>query len=104
MERIPGLILAFTMLAILIAVAVYIIMKIRDAGKNTKTTGAQERLSLFGRLYDEGELTKEEFRAIRSSLTDAISEELEQLRAERENADRVDSDRKLQELLGGRRK
>ncbi len=66
MEHLPGLILGFTALAIFVAVAWYIVCKIRSAGASTSTPSAQEMLLRFTKMYDDGELSKEEFRAIRT--------------------------------------
>ena len=85
MDRLPGLILCFTGLAIFGAVAWYILGKIRHGGKTEASITANEQLSLFGSMYEQGELTKEEYRAIKSALAETISLEAERLSAAKDD-------------------
>lgn len=101
MEHLPGLILGFAGLAILIAVAWYTLGKIRRGGKTEASITANEQLSLFGRIYEQGELTKEEYRAIKSALAETISLEAERIAAAKED-EAASRAAKLEELLNGR--
>lgn len=102
MEHLPGLILAFTGLGIFVAVSWYIIGKIRNMGGKDKAPSSQELLARFSRMYDEGELSKEEYRAIK--LTFAASfHELEREADRQSDEDRTKAAR-LQELLRSERR
>lgn len=101
MDRLPDLILCFTGLAIFGAVAWYILGKIRHGGKTEASITANEQLSLFGSMYEQGELTKEEYRAIKSALAETISLEAERLSAAKDD-EAASRAAKLEELLNGR--
>lgn len=101
MDRLPGLILGFTGLAIFVAVAWYILGNIRRGGKTEASITANEQLSLFGSMYEQGELTKEEYRAIKAALAETISLESERINAAKED-EAASRAAKLEELLSGR--
>lgn len=101
MDHLPGLILGFAGLAIFIAVAWYILGKVRRGGKTEASITANEQLSLFGSMYEQGELTKEEYRAIKSALAETISLEAERIAAAKED-EAASRAAKLEELLNGR--
>ena len=101
MDHLPGLILAFTGLAIFAAIAWYILGKIRRAGRGEKGMSSEELLAQFTQMYDEGELSKAEFRAIKRFLVANISVNLDK---EEKISDDDDRDAKLQELLRAERR
>jgi uncharacterized membrane protein len=69
------LILWLAVLAAMIAVAAYLIMKIR-AKTLQREPPASEMLSKFRELHSRGELTDEEFRTIKTTLTAQLHKEL----------------------------
>lgn len=103
MDHLPGLILAFTGLAIFVAVSWYVIGKIRQAGNKTKTPSAEELLARFGRMYDEGELSREEYRAIKMTFASTLSASRETPIEDKSDEDRA-RDARLQELLRSERR
>lgn len=68
MDHIVSLILGMSGLGVFIAVAWYILSQLRQRKGATSTPTLQETLEEYGRLYDEGEITREEYRAIRGAL------------------------------------
>jgi uncharacterized membrane protein len=69
------LILWVTVLAVLIAVAYYLLRKIR-AKTVQQEPEASELLSKFRELHSEGELSDEEFRTIKTTLSAKLRREL----------------------------
>ncbi|MCF0234797.1 MAG: hypothetical protein HUK22_07465 [Thermoguttaceae bacterium] len=73
MDHIEGLIVGITILAILVAVAVYVILKLRAGMRaNVPAESAQEMLTKFNDLRDRGVITPEEYKAIRRNFTAQI--------------------------------
>jgi len=70
-----SLVLAIAGLAILVAVAWYVITKIRPKTVQ-KERGANELLSKFRELHSRGELSDEEFRTIKTNLATQLQDEL----------------------------
>jgi uncharacterized membrane protein len=70
-----SLILWLAVLAALIAVGGYIVMKIRSKTVQNEPP-ASELLSKFRDLHSEGELSDEEFRTIKTTLTAQLQKEL----------------------------
>lgn len=103
MDHLPGLILAFTGLAIFAAVAWYIIGKIRRSGRGSTSLSSEELLAQFTQMYDDGELSKEEFRAIKLFLVSNISTSVD-LAKEEKTTEADDRDARLQELLRAERR
>lgn len=68
MNHIVGLLLGLTFLTILIAVAFYVLSKIREGRAKDDAPTAQDLLVKFGQLYDSGILSEEEFRAIKRTF------------------------------------
>ncbi len=64
-----------TVTAMLVAVGVYVIGKVR-AGMKAPETKASEWLTQFRELHDQGELEDEEFRTIKSLLAERLQDEL----------------------------
>lgn len=62
-------------LAALVGVGIYVIGNVRPQGKPTRDSGG-ELLSDFREMYEQGELTAEEFRAIKSKLKQPLPHEL----------------------------
>lgn len=105
MDHLPGLILAFTGLAIFAAVSWYVIGKLRQAGARTQAPSAQELLARFGKMYDEGELSKEEYRAIKLTFASTLSAPRETSDGDKDASDEERSrDARLQELLRSERR
>jgi uncharacterized membrane protein len=69
------LILAFAVLAVLVAIAAYIISKIR-AEPAKKEQQASEWLSKYSDLHSKGGLSDEEFRTIKTKLAEQLQDEL----------------------------
>ncbi len=67
-DSIPSLIIACVALGIFVAIACYISLKLRDGQKPEEEANPSELMSQFGELYRKGELTKEEYGAIRLRL------------------------------------
>lgn len=70
-----GLILSIAVLAILVAVACYVIGKIRPKPVQ-KEPKASEWLSKFRELHSQGGLSDEEFRTIKTNLATQLQDEL----------------------------
>jgi uncharacterized membrane protein len=70
-----SLVLWLSVLAALIAVAFYVIRKIRPKTVQSEP-GASEMLSKFRDLHSEGELSDEEFRTIKTTLAVQLQKEL----------------------------
>ena len=70
-----SLIVWLAVLAALIAVAAYLLMKIRSKTVQHEPQ-ASELLSKFRDLHSQGELTDEEFRTIKTTLTVQLQQEL----------------------------
>lgn len=75
-DALVGLIAALTGLGIFVAVAVYVLSKLRGASGKTKTPSVRDDLVKFGALYESGELTKEEFSLIKRSFAASLDAEL----------------------------
>ena len=103
MDHLPGLILAFTGLAIFAAIAWYILGKIRRSGRDVKTTSSEELLARFTQMYDDGELTREEFRSIKMYLVSNISA-FSDAPKEEKNPEESSREARLQELLRAERR
>jgi hypothetical protein len=103
MDHLPGLILAFTGLAIFAAIAWYILGKIRRSGRGSRALSSEELLAQFSQMYDDGELTKEEFRAIKLFLVSDIATASE-LSKDEKSPEEDSRDARLQELLRSERR
>ncbi len=93
MDHIIGLIVGMTGLAIFIAVAWYILSQLRSRKGASASPTLQETLEEYGRMYDEGEISREEYRAIRSALAASFTSYV--LRSETQEEERM-SDREAQ--------
>jgi len=69
------LVLWTAILAALVAVAIYVIKKVRDKAVQKEPT-ASELLSKFRELHSRGELSDAEFRTIKTTLASQLHEEL----------------------------
>lgn len=69
------LVIWLSALAVLVAVAVYVIMRIRTAPVQSEPV-ASEMLSKFRELRGQGDLSEEEFRTIKTTLAEQLQEEL----------------------------
>jgi len=81
-DALVGLIAGLTGLGIFVAVAVYVLSKLRGASGKTKAPSVRDDLVKFGALYESGELTKEEFSQIKRSFAVALDAELAAKKAE----------------------
>ncbi|MBR4833513.1 MAG: hypothetical protein IKU86_04155 [Thermoguttaceae bacterium] len=84
-DSLVGLIVALTGLGIFVAVAVYILSKLRR-GPSSQPPSARDDLVKFGALYESGELTKEEFSQIKRAFAASLDAELEAKKAAAANA------------------
>ncbi|NLS91300.1 MAG: hypothetical protein GXX96_03830 [Planctomycetaceae bacterium] len=69
------LVIWLAVLAAIIAVAVYVIMRIRSEPAQSEPV-ASEMLSKFRELRGQGDLSEEEFRTIKTTLTEQLQHEL----------------------------
>jgi hypothetical protein len=69
------LIISFAMLAVMIAIAAYVISKIRPKPIQREPR-ASELLSKFRELHSRGVLTDAEFRTIKTALAELLKKEL----------------------------
>ena len=81
-DELVGLIAALTGLGIFVAVAVYVLSKLRNARGGAQPPSVRDDLVKFGALYEAGELTKEEFSQIKRSFAAALDAELAAQKAE----------------------
>lgn len=71
----PVLVIWLAILAILIAIGVYVIARVRSMAKGGDTTGNQW-LTKFRDLHSEGGLSDEEYRTIKSVLAQRLQQQL----------------------------
>ena len=101
LDHVVSLILGLTILAVLAAVAWYILSKLRNA-RGGDAPNAQELLERFGKLYEDGEISREEYRAIRTIFADSL---LESSRAtSKESDDAKERNEQLETLLRSERR
>lgn|GEM_PF-4509183 len=106
-ERLPSLILGLVGLGIFVAIAWYILSKIRE-GEKQEETSPSEMLTRFGELYRSGEITREEYQAIRMRLAASLAA----MKTEKDEADSkskkgaaaLDRSAELERLLEGERR
>ncbi len=68
-------IILFAVLAALIAVGIYVILRVRQSMRETGPT-ASELISNFREMHAQGKLDDEEFREIKSMLSQRLKQEL----------------------------
>jgi hypothetical protein len=99
-DALVGLIASLTGLCVFIAVAVYVLSKLRGATRTSKTPSVREDLVKFGALYESGKLTKEEFSMIKRSFAASLDAELAAKKAEAaKNSPEAARDARLANLL-----
>jgi uncharacterized membrane protein len=69
------IIIWLAVLAVLVAVAVYVVRKFRDLAAGQQNQGS-ELMSNFRELHSQGDLTDEEFRTIKNKLAGRMQDEL----------------------------
>ena len=74
-HELERLILSIAVLAVLVAIAWYVIGKIRPKSVQ-KELSASEWLSKYRELHSRGELTNEEYRTIKTKLAEQLQDEL----------------------------
>jgi hypothetical protein len=72
---VPQLVLALAVLAILVAVGIYLVGKVRGEAVQ-KELPASELLTKFREMHSRGVLSDEEFRTIKTTLTERLQSEL----------------------------
>jgi hypothetical protein len=99
-DALVGLIAALTGLGIFVAVALYVLSKLRGAAGKSQTPSVRDDLVKFGALYESGKLTKEEFSMIKRSFAAALDAELAAKQAEEaKNSPETARDARLANLL-----
>ena len=68
-------VILFAAIGMLIAVGTYIVARYRDTSKEDRP-GSSELLTKFRELHSEGELSEQEFRTIKSTLSASMKAEL----------------------------
>ncbi len=99
LDSLVGLIIGTVALAIFVAVAWYVLSKLRNAKETVQPT-AEELLASFGSLRDENVMSKEEFNAVKRALAAMLATKPEF----RENNDARDRDATLETLLRSERR
>jgi hypothetical protein len=74
-DNVQQLIISATALAILVAIGAYVVGKVRK-GSAQKEPPASEQLTKFREMHSRGELSDEEFRTIKTTLTERLQCEL----------------------------
>ncbi len=97
-DALVGLIAALTGLGIFVAVAVYVLSKLRR-GPSSQPPSARDDLVKFGALYESGKLTKEEFSQIKRAFAASLDAELEAKKAAANAATGDDRQARLARLL-----
>lgn len=69
------LIIGLAITAVLIAVGIYVILKVRD-GEVVEAPTASSLLTNFRELHAEGDLSDEEYRTIKAVLSEQLQDEL----------------------------
>jgi len=72
LDNLVGLIIGVVSLAVFVAVAWYVLSKLRNA-KGTVQPTAEELLARFGSLRDEDVMSKEEFNAVKRALASTLA-------------------------------
>ena len=104
-DALVGLIAALTGLGIFVAVALYVLSKLRGAAGKSQTPSVRDDLVKFGALYESGKLTKEEFSMIKRSFAAALDAELAAKQAEEaKNSPETARDARLASLLRNERR
>lgn len=102
LDSLPSLIMALVALGIFVAIAWYILSKIRSADVNDEFS-PKDMLNTFSEMYESGDLSLEEYRAIRNHLAASISNYV--TAREKSEEERVsDRDMRLEQLLRGEKK
>ncbi len=99
LDNLIGLIIGGVALAIFVAVAWYVLSKLRNAKKTVQPT-AEELLATFGSLRDENVMSKEEFNAVKRALASTLVAKPEF----KENDAAKDRDATLESLLRSERR
>jgi len=94
LDNLVGLIIGIVALAIFVAVAWYVLSKLRNAKETAKPT-AEDLLARFGSLRDEDVMSKEEFNAVKRALASTLTSKPEF----RENNDAKNRAATLEALL-----
>jgi len=103
LDNLVGLILGVVALAIFVAVAWYVLSKLRSAKETSKPT-AEDLLARFGSLRDEDVMSKEEFNAVKRALASALTSRTEPTDADaRQSATAKDRAATLESLLRSER-
>lgn len=76
-----------TIFVILFVVGIYLILNIRKSAKNDEQISNDELLLRFSKLYDEGKLTKEEYRQIKLRFAEKLKQEQKQPRSVKGNSE-----------------
>ena len=74
-QPLPRVVILFTVTLILIAIGVYIIGKLRGSDVEDDE-GASEQLTKFREMHEQGSLSDEEFREIKTQLASQMQAEL----------------------------
>lgn len=75
-EELPGLILVLTILGIIVAIAAYVLSKLR-AGHKEEEVSPSKLMSLFGELYSDGRISADEYQAIKQRLAATLTSHIE---------------------------
>lgn len=106
-EDISGVILLICALAILIAIMFYILKKLRNPPKEAAET-KDTILIRFRKMYENGELTKEEFKSIKEilshDLTGMATTDSLNTKAQKKSKEEEDREEVLRKLLSGDQK
>ncbi|MBQ9812995.1 MAG: hypothetical protein IJM54_06745 [Thermoguttaceae bacterium] len=101
-DAVPSLILALVGLGIFVAIAVYVLSKIR-AGQKSEEVSPSEMLSAFSDMYESGDLSLEEYRSIKHYLAASLSSSVS-AREKKAEKKSVDRDMELERLLRGEKR
>lgn len=84
-ERYVQVIVGLAGLAVIVAIGVYVVGKIRSSDEeNPQSTS--EVMSTFRELYESGELSEEEYKNIKSKLSASLQQELKRPRKKDEES------------------
>ena len=121
MDSLPSLILCLVALGIFVAIAFYIASKLREGSVEDGLTPS-ESMSLFSEMYEKGEMTLEEYRAVKTRLAETLStsfsspsrdgggakdesrSDRKKSKSKRKGAATVDRDGELERLLSSERR
>lgn len=84
-DRYAQIIVGVAVIAVLVAIGVYIVGKMRTAF-NEQPQNTSDVMSTFRELHEEGELSDEEYKSIKAKLSASLKQEITRPRPKRDDS------------------